>query len=280
VILKAGVHTLPATLKMPSEVTLAGEGINTILHLDPASGNREAIVNGTNDLHDITIRDLVIELASKTEIHSDPNSTRSYRGGYNRGGILFRTLKEGQMKNINLINLTVQNATYNGVFISGASNVNITRCNFSENGVSVAPGAKLLHNLLLTHCSGITVKDSRLVTSALGAGISIEDCINGSVSNCEIARNGYFGVLIAESKNISVAGNLIEANDRSGLMIEFLHNGSENISVSNNVIQYNAGYGVESFAVKNVKVEKNMYAGNGKVDEQQRITNEKIILME
>ena len=280
VLLKAGIHTIPATLKMSSGVTLAGEGINTILFLDPASGNREVIVNGTDDFHDVTIRDLVIELALKTEIHSDPNSTRSYRGGYNRGGILFRSLKEGHMKNINLINLTVQNGTYNGVFISGASNVNITRCNFSENGASVAPGSRLLHNLLLTHCIGITVKDSRLVTSPLGAGISIEDCIDGSIISCEIARNGYYGLLIAESKNISISGNLIEANDRSGVMAEFLYSGSDNISISNNLIQYNAGYGVETYAVRNGKLKTNVYAGNGKRNEQEKISNEKSLLME
>jgi parallel beta-helix repeat protein len=280
VLLKAGVHKITGTLKLPSGVTLAGEGLETIIILDPASDNREAIVNANDDLHDITIRDLVVEGSRTTEIHSDPNSTRSYRGGYNRGGILFRSAKETQMKNINLVNLTIQNCTYNGVFISGAANVNITRCNFSENGASVAPGSKLLHNLLLTHCTGVTVKDSRLVTSPLGAGISLEDCNDASISNCEIARNGYYGILIAESKNISVTGNLIEANDRSGVMAEFLYNGSDNISVANNIIQYNAGYGVESYAVKKARVEKNTYAGNGNITEQQKISNDKFILME
>ena len=280
VVLKTGIHKLPVSLKIPSGVTLAGEGINTIIFLDPASDNREAIVNASDDLHDVTIRDLVIEGGTRTEIHSDPNSTRSYRGGYNRGGILFRSLKGSQMKNINLVNLTVQNCTYNGVFISGASNVNISRCNFNENGVSVAPGSKLLHNLLLTHCSGITVKDSRLTTSPFGSGVLIEDCEEGSVSNCEIARNGYYGVSIAESKNISLSSNLIEANDRSGVMLEYLFKGSENISISNNVIHYNNGYGLESYAVKNGKAEKNVYVGNGKNAEQQRISNEKFILME
>ena len=280
VVLKAGVHTLPATLKIPSGVTLAGEGLGTILFLDPASGNREAIVNGNDDLHDITIRNLVVELALKTEIHSDPNSTRSFRGGYNRGGILFRSLSNAKMKNINLDNLTVQNSTYNGVFISGASNVKITGCNFSENGVSVAPGSKLMHNLLLTHCSNFTIRDGRFVTSPLGAGISIESSVDGTVSNCEIARNGYYGVLIAESKNITLDGNLIEANDRSGVMAEFLYKGSENISITNNIIQYNAGYGVESYAVKNGKIDKNVYAGNGRISEQQKISSEKFIVME
>ena len=279
ILLKAGVHKIPEPLKVPSGVTIAGEGLGTIIFLDPASGSREAIVNASDDLHDVTIRDLVIEGGRTTEIHSDPNSTRSYRGGYNRGGILFRSPKGTQMKNINLTNLTVQNCTYNGVFISGGTNINVTRCNFNENGASVAPGSKLLHNLLLTHCTDVAVKDSRLVTSPLGAGLSLEDCSDVSVSNCEIARNGYYGILIAESKNVTVTGNLIEANDRSGVMSEFLFSGSDNILVTNNIIQYNAGYGVESYAVKNGKVDKNAYAGNGKTD-QQKISNEKFILME
>jgi parallel beta-helix repeat protein len=278
--LKSGVHKIPASLKLPSNITLAGEGLGTIIFLDPASENREAIVNANDELHDVTIRDLVIEGSRSTEIHSDPNSTRSYRGGYNRGGILFRSSQANQIKNINLVNLTVQNCTYNGVFISGASNVNVTRCNFSENGASVAPGFKLLHNLLLTHCTDVEVKDSRLVTSPLGAGIALEDCSNVSVTNCEISRNGYYGILIAESKNISLIGNLIEANDRSGIMTEFLYKGSENVTMSNNLIQYNTGYGIESYAVKNNKIEKNALTGNGNSSEQQKVSNEKFILME
>jgi parallel beta-helix repeat protein len=280
VVLKEGVHTIPATLRLPSGVTLTGEGVRSVLFLDPASGNREAIVNANEDLHDVTVSNLVIEGGIRTEIPSDPNSSRSYRGGYNRGGILFRSSREGQMTNINLTNLTVQNCTYNGVFISGASQVNITRCNFSENGASVAPGSKLLHNLLLTHCTKVSVKDSRLVTSPLGAGISVEDCNNISIINCEIARNGYYGVLIAECKNITLTGNLIEANDRTGVLAEFLYNGSENIIISDNIIQYNEGFGVETYAVKNGKVDKNIYAGNGMKNDQQKISNEKFILME
>lgn len=280
VLLKSGVHKLPSTLKMPSGVTLAGEGLNTILYLDPASDNRETIVNKDDDFHDIIIRDLVIECALKTEIHSDPNSTRSFRGGYNRGGILFRSTQGSTMKNVNLVNLTIQNSTYNGLYISGASKINITSCNFTENGVSVAPGSKLLHNLLLTHSSDITIRNSRFVTSPQGAGISLEDCNGVIITNSEIARNGYYGILVAESKNISVTGNLIEANDRSGIMTEYLFSGSENISISDNLIQYNAGYGVESYAVKSLKLQKNNYAGNGKNIAQEKISPEKYILME
>ena len=280
VVLQSGVHTLPSTLKMRSGVTLIGEGVSTILFLNPSSGEREAIVNADTDLHDVSIGNMIIECGLKTEPPSDPNSSRSYRGGYNRGGILFRTLKQGQMKNINLQNLTVQNGTYNGVFINGASNVSIIRCDFNENGVSVPSGQKLLHNLLLTHCSDVTIKDSRFDTSPYGSGITLDQSSGVSVSNCEIARNGYYGILVSESENVSIANNLIEANDRTGVMIEFLQRGSQNIAVSNNLIHFNAGYGVESYAVKNSKVLNNTYAGNGTNKEQQKLSAEKFIVME
>jgi parallel beta-helix repeat protein len=280
VVAKAGIHTVPATLKMPSGVTLSGEGLTTVLFLDPASGMREAIINADDNMHDITIRDLGIEGGVKTEVPSDPNSSRSYRGGYNRAGILFRAQKERQMKNINLINLTVQNCTYSGVLISGAETVNISRCDFNENGVNVPPGQKLLHNLNLTHCSKINIDGCRLVTSAYGSGVALDYCNNASIVNNEIARNGYYGILIAESKNISIKNNLIEANDRSGVMVEFLQNGCENITISSNAIHYNNGYGVEAYAAKLIKVENNIYAGNGNNASQQKVSNEKFIVME
>jgi parallel beta-helix repeat protein len=280
VVLKSGIHTIPKTLIIPSNVTIAGEGIDTKLFLDPASGEREAIINKDVDLHDVTIRDLVIECNTKTEIPSDPNSNRSYRGGYNRGGIIFRAVHEGQMKNISLLNITVQNGTYNGVFISGATQVNIIGVDLNENGGNVPPGAKLNHNLLLTHCSSLEIKGSRFSTSAFGCGIALEHCQDVSVTSCEVARNAYYGILVTESKNVSITNNLIEANDRTGVMIEFLQNGSDKISVSDNLIHFNNGYGVESYAARNLKVEKNKYAVNGNDKAQEKLSTEKFIIMQ
>ena len=39
VLATAGLHKLPATLKIPSGVTLSGEGLSTVLFLDPSSGS-------------------------------------------------------------------------------------------------------------------------------------------------------------------------------------------------------------------------------------------------
>jgi len=39
----------------------------------------------------------------------------------------YRSLSEGQMKNINLLNITIRNCTFNGAFISGADNLRISK---------------------------------------------------------------------------------------------------------------------------------------------------------
>ncbi len=280
VIATAGLHKLPGTLKIPSDVTLSGEGLGTVLMLDPASGLRDAIVNASDDLHDITICDLVLEGAPDPDPGSDPNSKRSYRGTYNRGGFLFYGKQEGAMKNLTFRNLTVRNCTFNGMFITGAEKVNLICCDLNENGMNVPSGARQLHNLLLGHCSAVSITNCRLDTSPLGCGIAMANCSDVTINNCETARNGWYGILISESKNISITGNLIEANDADGIMVQYLYAGSENIRIGNNLIHYNDGFGIASYAAKNVTSSKNKYAGNGTdFKSNEKISPDKFILM-
>jgi parallel beta-helix repeat protein len=226
------------------------------------------------------ICDLVLEGAPDPDPGSDPNSRRSYRGTYNRGGFLFYGKQEGAMKNITFRNVTVRNCTFNGIFITGADQLNLICCDLNENGMSVPSGARQLHNLLLSHCSNVTISDSRMDTSPLGCGIALTNCDNVKVTNCEMARNGWYGLLISESSNIWASGNLVEANDADGIMVQYLFAGSNNITVSNNLIHYNDGYGVVSYAAKNIKSSGNKYAGNGAdLKSNEKISPEKYINM-
>lgn len=280
VLLKAGIHILPASLKIPSGITLCGEGLSTVVFLDPASADRDAMVNAVDDLHDVTLRDLVMEGSNKTDPGTDPNSNRTFKNGYNRGGIVFRAQQQGQMRNIQLLHITVQHCTYNGIFISGGDRIDITGCDVNENGAGVVPGPKLQHNVLLTHCRGIRISDSRLDTSPFGAGICCDHCSNVEIAQNEIARNGYYGVLLTESNQVSVRGNLVEANDRSGVMAEYLSQGCAGVRINGNTVQYNNGYGVELYAATNTEVSNNTYAGNGRAEEQQKISGERRVGVE
>lgn len=279
VIASAGLHKLPAPLRIPSGTALAGEGLSTVLFLEPGSGSREAMVNASPDMHDVVIRDLVIEGATNPELASDPNSRRSYRSTAIRAGIMFMANTEDQMKKITLENITVQNCTWNGVYINAANNVKIVGCDFNESGSSVVPGPRLQHNLLITRCSDVTVTGCRLVNSPHGSGLAIAHCRNVGITNNEIARNAWYGLLIKESSGISVEGNLIEANDRSGIMAEYLYSGSADIAIENNIVHYNNGYAIESYAAKNIKTYGNILMGNRETD-QQKISDEKFIIMQ
>ena len=280
VIAKRGIHKLNGTLRMPNNVTLTGEGIGSVLFLDPESGVRDAVVNADPKMHDVTIRDLVIEGNTRTDPGPDPNSTRSLRNPGNRGGIMFLANREGDIKNISLINITVRNCTYNGVFLNGINGLNIVGCDFTENGSSVVPGPRLQHNLLITRSSGIKVKDCRVDTSPYGCGLAFAHCSGAIVNGCEVARNGWFGILITESSDVSISGNLIEANDKSGIMVEFLHRGSENITVSNNIIQFNNGFGLESYSVRKFTQSGNTLEGNGTSELQLKISEEKNLIIQ
>jgi hypothetical protein len=279
VLIKAGIHTLPATLRIPSGMTMYGEGTASVLFLDPASGMRDAMVNKEEDLHDITIRNIVVEGSNVTSPGTDPNSNRSFKGRYNRGGIVFRSSKDGGMHNITLENITVRNCTFNGVLISGADSISVSGCDLSENGGDVIPGAALQHNLLLTHCKKITVSNSRLVTSPYGSGIALEHCEQAVLDHCEVARNGYYGVLISESKAVRIHNNLIEGNDRSGILVSFLYKGSQKILVDHNLIHYNGGYGLESYAAQDSRYGDNIYEGNRSELLQEKVSEEKSVLM-
>lgn len=276
VIAAKGVHTLQKTLKMPSGVILSGEGLETIIFLDPGSKERDAISNASPDLKDVTLSNMIIEGSLSWKPLA--NSARSFNNIGRRGGVVFLSDREGRMKNIKLVNLTVRNCVYSGVAMTGAEGVYVSACDFSENGARMVPGQHLLHNLKLSHCSNVLVKDSRFDTSPDGSGIAIEKSHDLQVRNCEIARNGYFGIFVSESEGVSLTNNLIEANDRSGVMMEFLFLGNRDIHVSQNRINYNNGFAIESHSSEKISVLDNDVVGNRLGTEL--ITNDRQLLLE
>ncbi|MCE1200104.1 MAG: alginate lyase family protein [Marinilabiliales bacterium] len=263
VLATAGLHKFPATLKIPSGTTLVGEGLSTILMLDPASGQREAMIQATDDLHDVVLQGFVLEGSTDPDPGTDPNSRRSYRGNYNRGGILFYGNKTGSMKNITVAALTIRNCTFNGLFITGADKVNIQSCDLNENGVSVPSGSRQLHNLLLSHCRNVNIQNCRLDTSPLGCGIHLADCTDALIEKCEVARNGWHGILLSACQNILITGNLVEANDGCGTLIQYLGEGSVNVRVVQNILRYNHNFGLLSYGGTTILSVNNRYEGNG-----------------
>lgn len=282
VLLKAGEYKMDKTLKIPSRIHLIGEGMKTVLMFTP-SVRTAAVMAATPDMHDVIIENMIIEGAREHDAGFDPNAgrfERQRRYANNLAGISFRSEKSYSLSGITLKNLSVINFSRSGVYISGAKNIKIESCDFTENGTFVVPGPRLQHNLLLQRVTGAVIRDSRFDTSLHGAGVALDHCRSLELKNCEIARNAWHGILLSECSGIDISGNLIEGNDGCGILSEFLYKGSDNLKINKNRIRYNNGYGVETFVVKKLSVSGNNYDRNGKSSEQEHLCGALTLQME
>ncbi|MDR0546411.1 MAG: alginate lyase family protein, partial [Dysgonamonadaceae bacterium] len=246
VVLGKGVHTLTAPLKIYSGLTLAGYGRESILHL---SGDLrvETMTNAGDELTNVTFRDFLLEGAVNVQENNDPNHdrrTREYMSAPSREGIVIRSEKGGKIDNLTFENLTIQNFTKNAVVITGASHIKVNRCNFSDNGSSVVPGAGFHHNLNLSYISDCEITDSRFDTSPFGNGFNLTFSKNIKITGNEMCRNKLSGIYIADSENITITNNLTEGNDRDGISIDALAVNCKNITLQNNFSQNNGRYGI------------------------------------
>jgi hypothetical protein len=243
IILAAGLHTLPATLRVPSGVRIAGTGIDCKLFLDPANTQYEAaIVNADPDLHDVVLRDFVIEGASTPEASRDPNGDvqkRRQQHGPIRAGILFLAEPNATQRNIRFGHLTVRNCTFSGVYIYGIEGLDIINCDFSASGGVVPPGIGKNHNLKLDHASRVMISGGRLCDSMCGSGIAISFSREITIRECEIARNALDGVRIAESHQVTVESSLLEGNGGAAVAQQTWMEPNQGVVTRNNTLRNN-----------------------------------------
>jgi hypothetical protein len=241
--LKAGVHILPATLRLPSGVTIIGTGLDCELFLDPAKGVGEAaIVNDEPDMHDVVLRDFVIEGGETPATSRDPNSDvgrrRSMHGPI-RAGIVFQSDGTAVMRDFRFEHITVRNCTYSAVELFGAEHVVIVNCDISGSGGMVPPGPGKNHNLKMNHVSHVTVTGSRFADAMWGHGVAVIFGNNIEIRECELTRNALDGVMIAESRQVMVEGCLAEGSGGAGIAQETWMDPNQGVVVRDNILRNN-----------------------------------------
>lgn len=238
-----GLHTLPATLRLPSRVTIAGSGLDCVLLLDPAKGQGEAaIANAEPDMHDITLLDFVVEGGQTATVARDPNSDTGRRRtehGPIRAGIVFQSDGSNQMHHLSFNRVTVRNCTYNAVELFGAEQVNITDCDISGSGGMVPPGPGKNHNLKMNRVAAVRVSGSRFADAMWGHGIAVISGRDVRVRDCELSRNALGGIMLAESHDVVVENCLAEGNGRDGIVQETWMDANQSVSVKNNILRNN-----------------------------------------
>lgn len=241
--LGSGLHTLPATLRVPSGVTIAGTGLDCELFLDPeAKGSEAAMVNAEPDMHDVVLRDLVIEGAQTSKASTDPNSdvqTRRPQHSPIRAGLVFLADDNAVIRNLKFDHITVRNCTYSAVEIYGAEQIDIFNCDFSSSGGMTPPGLGKNHNLKLNHVAGVTITGTRLADSMWGNGVAVSFGRGILIRNCEIARNALDGARLAESKQVTVEACLAEGNGGAGIAQQTWMEPNEGVVLRHNTLRNN-----------------------------------------
>jgi hypothetical protein len=242
--LAAGLHTLPAALQLPSGITIVGTGLDCELFLDPTRGKGEAaMVNATPDMHDVVLRDFVIEGGDAPAASRDPNSDvgrRRLAHGPTRAGIVFQSDGKSSMRNLRFEHVTVRNCTYSAVELFGAEQVEMINCDFSGSGGMVPPGPGKNHNLKMNRITQVSISGSRFADSMWGHGVAVIFGRGVTIRDCELTRNALDGVIIAESHEVTVEACLAEGNGGAGIAQETWMEPNQGVVTRKNILRNNA----------------------------------------
>jgi len=269
VVLARGQHTLPAPLQLPSGVTLAGYGVESVLWLE-GKLTGPTIVNAEDGLEDVILRDFVIEGAANFKLPSDPNTDRRRRAkpdAPNRAGIQLVAKGATKLRNLRIENVIIRHCTGTGVGIDGGSGVAIKACDFSDNGAGATGGPKSHHNLALARVTNCDVTDTRLDTSGHGHGLHLLAAKDVTITGSEMARNSQSGIHAADSQNVRIRGNLAEGNGAGGIVLSAEKDGCRQIEVRDNLIQNNGGFGIEIIRASDGTVQGNTARHNEQAEQ-------------
>jgi hypothetical protein len=278
VVLSNGVHTLSAALLVPSGVTLAGQGVGTVVWMK-ADLKGPAILNADENLHDVTLRDFVLEGAGTTTLPSDPNSARRNRSRPNapsRGGIQLRADVGKTLSNIRLEHVTVRNCTETGLDIENARQIVLAGCSFTDNGASVPPGAKSWHNVSLRQVQGCEITGTRLNNSPAGSGLDLAGSRDVTLSANEIARNVLHGVHATGTEDLHLRNNLAEGNEAGGIVLDASTAPCQRVEVVSNLLQNNDGYGIQVTRALGGTIQGNRLLANAHADQISLVGSENI----
>jgi len=271
VVLDKGDFILTEPLRVPSGVTLAGQGKETVIFFEPVKTHHSqsaAIVNESGAANHIVLRDFVLDGGSPvprpTSEHPDPNASRRARSrpsAPSRDGIVFDAAGSQEMRELWLEHLTVRHWTRDGLAISNAASVHVKACDFIDNGASVARGPGLHHDVEFDHVASGFVLYSRLDDSLSGDGLRVKSSSDVHVYGCELARNGGFGLQATGTSTMVVSSNLAEANDHDGIFVSAA--AGNGLGIDKNLCRNNGGAGLRVECAGSGSVRDNAFSANG-----------------
>jgi parallel beta-helix repeat protein len=91
----------------------------------------------------------------------------------------------------------------------------------------------------MNHMSRVSIQGSRFADSMWGHGIAVIFGSDVTIDDCEVTRNALDGVMIAESKQVTVEGCLLEGSGGAGIAQETWMDPNLSVTAKNNILRNN-----------------------------------------
>jgi len=256
VLLGAGIHPITQALQMASGITLAGHGPGTVLMCDP-SVLGQAIGTSTDDLHDVTIRDLTLVGPG------DPAKMTTPPEGYEGPGPMgiFVNSPTGAFRDLRLLRLRITRFESMGVHLKGVDGLLIEGCDFDR----TAAFNGLYHNVYLRR-----VKHARIVgclsrNNPVGNGLQVSFSEDVTITGNYCIGNAGHGIRVAETRRAVIEGNRVRDNrGGAGIWLNTEKSvGCRQFTLKGNHVTGNANAGIAVQNTSDSLVEGNIVLDNG-----------------
>jgi len=227
VILQAGTYTNSVALNMLSFVTLTGQGPSSTTITN--SGFTNVIQQASEGLANVTIANLRV---------TGKHTNTCY-------GILLQALSTYHT-NIVITNVEVT-ACGMGVHLKRVCGVNVTGCNFHDNGTTFTNDYGYFHNSYIRQCDNtnysIMVTNCQLNNGLSGNGLNLSYNVNIFVEHTTATNNWFRGIRAADSVGFTVQNCTLSGNGDAGLIANAEITPTKNIYWNSNVADDNGNGG-------------------------------------
>jgi len=227
VILQAGTYTNSVPLNMKSFVTLVGQGPSNTTITNSSFTN--VIQQASEGLANVTIKNLTV---------AGTHTNTCY-------GILLQALSTYHT-NIMITNVEVAYCGM-GVHLKRVCGVNVTGCNFHQNGTTYSNDFGFFHNLYIRQCDNtnysIMVTNCQLNNSLSGNGLNLSYNVNIFVDRSTATNNYFRGMRAADSVGFTVRNCTMSGNGDAGLIANQEVSATQNINWDSNAAYDNRNGG-------------------------------------
>ncbi len=249
VYLPAGTYRIKTAVFVKSDITIRGDGGNTVLLCDRmlAETDKEAAMLAGNSVSRVVLEDLIFD----GDLIDDRN-----------GPLLSFAFSD----EISVAHCTFKNNRRIAFTVGGCRNVSVSFCTFRDNGLpkpsTISTPAFWTDTIMDVKSENVTIEDSVFENNNWSGCYFMPD--GGAIRRCRFIDNGESTIFVnAHGNDLTFADNYITGARRSNISCTGIEIGGSNVTVTGNLIENCGASGVSLTDNAGAEITGNMLLNNG-----------------